>query len=187
MLAQLDYHGRARRGQLGSDAWQPSEWPAGSYFVLLDGRPKQVDLQASERGLERFYRVGPASRASDDASYTGVSQAFDGVGLRPLSRCHLRVASNSAGHVASWIRRTRVGGDSWECFDVPLGEESERYLVRVSNGAQVVRESVVTGPTWSYTAAEAAADGAGGGFQLSVAQLSAVYGVGAFAHVDIRL
>ena len=178
---------RLLRGQLGSDAWQPSEWPAGSYFVLLDGRPKQVDLQASERGLERFYRVGPASRASDDASYTGVSQAFDGVGLRPLSPCHLRVASNSAGHVASWIRRTRVGGDSWEAFDVPLGEESERYLVRVSHGAQVVRESVVTGPTWSYTAAEAAADGAGGGFQLSVAQLSAVYGVGAFAHVDISL
>jgi hypothetical protein len=51
----------------------------------------------------------------------------------------------------------------------------------------VVRESVVTGPTWSYTAAEAAADGAGGGFQLSVAQLSAVYGAGAFAHVDISL
>ena len=178
---------RLLRGQLGSDAWQPSEWPAGSYFVVLDGRPTQVNLQASERGLERFYRVGPASRASDDASYTGVSQAFDGVGLRPLSPCHLRVASNSAGHVASWIRRTRVGGDSWEAFDVPLGEESERYLVRVSHGAQVVRESVVTGPTWSYTAAEAAADGAGGGFQLSVAQLSAVYGVGAFAHVDIRL
>jgi len=35
--------------------------------------------------------------------------------------------------------------------------------------------------------AEAAADGAGGDFQLSVAQLSAVYGVGAFAHVDVSL
>ena len=179
------------RGQLGSDAWQPAQWPEGSYFVLLDGRPEQLGLQASERGLGRYYRVGPASRGYDDASYTTVLQAFDGVGLRPLSPCHLRVVNDSAGYMASWIRRTRIGGDSWETVDVPLGEESERYLVRVSLGAEVLRESVVSGPSWSYTAAEAAADGAadgaGASFQLSVAQLSAVHGAGAFASLDVSL
>lgn len=175
------------RGQLGTDAWQPESWPAGSYFVLLDGRPEQVGLQASERGLERFYRVGPANRAYDDPSYTSVSGAFEGVGLRPLSPCHLRVVQDGAGYGASWIRRTRIGGDSWEIVDVPLGEESERYLVRVSVGGSVLRESVVTSPNWSYTAAEVAADNAGAGFALSVAQVSAVYGAGAFVQVDVSV
>ncbi|MCW1955630.1 MAG: glycoside hydrolase TIM-barrel-like domain-containing protein [Roseobacter sp.] len=175
------------RGQLGSDAWQPAEWPSGSYFVLLDGRPEQIAVQASERGLGRYYRVGPASRANEDVSYTTLLQAFDGVGLRPLSPCHLRVVQSGAGYAASWIRRTRIGGDSWEAHDVPLGEESERYLVRVSLGGAVLREHIVSAPEWSYTTAEAAADGAAGGFQLAVAQISALYGAGAFARVDVGL
>ncbi|MCV2891764.1 glycoside hydrolase/phage tail family protein [Lentibacter sp. XHP0401] len=176
---------RLLRGQLGSDAWQPQSWPAGSYFVLLDGRPEQVGLQASERGLERFYRVGPASRPYDDPSYTGMSAAFDGVGLRPLSPCHLNLAQDAVGYSASWIRRSRIGADSWELLDVPLGEDSESYLVRVSAGGVVLRESIVATPNWSYSAAQAAADGAGAGFTLSVAQISGVYGAGAFTHGDV--
>ena len=39
----------------------------------------------------------------------------------------------------SWIRRTRIGGDSWEQLEVPLGEEAERYEVEILNGGSVVR------------------------------------------------
>ena len=176
------------RGQLGSDAWQPQDWPEGSYFVLLDGRPEQIGLQASERNLERFYRIGPAARAYDDASYTGVSEAFDGVGLKPLSPCHLRTTLTESGdHSISWIRRTRQGGDSWEAVDVPLGEESEAYLVQIYVAGRAVREEIVSSPMWRYTATQRAADGALAGFDLQVAQISAVYGAGAFAALSVSL
>ncbi len=176
------------RGQLGTDAWQPAEWPEGSYFVLLDGVPEQIGLPASERGLERHYRVGPAARSYDDASYTHVSAAFTGVGLKPLSPCHVRYGLNGAGDMnVNWIRRTRVDGDSWEGVEVPLAEESESYVVRVAQGGSVVREVAVTVPDWAYTAAQMAADGVGAGFDVSVAQVSATYGVGAFETVSVAL
>jgi hypothetical protein len=174
------------RGQLGSDAWQPQEWPAGSYFVLLDGRPEQIALQPSERGLERFFRIGPAARAYDDPSYSGTSAAFQGVGLRPLSPCHLRVQGSPGADVtASWIRRTRIGGDGWESVDVPLGEESESYVVRVLSGGSVLREEVVSAPLWQYPAAQRVADGTTASFTLRVAQVSATYGAGAFAEIEV--
>jgi hypothetical protein len=176
------------RGQLGSDAWQPADWPEGSYFVLLDGRPEQLGLQPAERGLGRYYRVGPARRGSDDPSYTTVLQSFDGVGLRPLSPCHVRGSADETGYRTRWIRRTRIGGDSWEALEVPLGEESEQYLVRVSLGGVVRRETVVTEPSWHYSQEDMALDGVvGSGFQLSVAQLSSVYGAGAFGTLDVSL
>ena len=176
------------RGQLGSDAWQPADWPEGSYFVLLDGRPEQLGLQPAERGLGRYYRVGPARRGYDDPSYTTVLQSFDGVGLRPLSPCHVRGSADETGYRTRWIRRTRIGGDSWEALEVPLGEESEQYLVRVSLGGVVRRETVVTEPSWHYSQEDMALDGVvGSGFQLSVAQLSSVYGAGAFGTLDVSL
>ncbi len=179
---------RLLRGQVGTDAWQPEQWPEGSYFVLLSGVPEQIDLPASERGLERHYRVGPASRGYDDPSYTHVAAAFSGVGLKPLSPCHLRVGLDASGDLGvSWIRRTRLDGDSWEGLDVPLAEESESYILRVAMGGTVVREVALSAPNWAYTAADMASDGVGTGFELSVAQVSATYGAGAFEAVSVSL
>ena len=39
------------RSQLGSDVSMPKVWPAGSYFVLLNGAPKQENIRASGRNL----------------------------------------------------------------------------------------------------------------------------------------
>jgi hypothetical protein len=39
----------------------------------------------------------------------------------------------------SWIRRTRIDGDSWALQDVPLGEDAESYAVDILSGAEVVR------------------------------------------------
>ena len=40
----------------------------------------------------------------------------------------------------SWIRRTRIGGDSWAGLDVPLGEETEAYRVQLWNEGAVIAE-----------------------------------------------
>ena len=84
-----------------------------------------------------------------------------------------------------WIRRTRTGGDDWESYEVPLGEERERYLVRVIEAGTIKREVVVTTDDWSYSITQQTADGVSGGFSVSVAQISAVYGPGLFATIEV--
>jgi len=176
------------RGQLGSDAWQPETWPEGSYFVLMDAAAQQIDLPLSARTLPRNYRIGPAARAYDDPSYTHIEAAFSGVGLKPLSPCHLRVAQDAGGEIsASWIRRSRINADAWEGIDVPLGEEAEQYLLRVRSGGTVLREELLTSPAWSYSVSQAQSDGAGAQISVEVAQVSAIYGAGACAETEMTL
>jgi len=167
------------RGQLGTDALMPEVWPEGSLFVLMDGTPEQIGLSPAQRNLARHYRIGPAQRALDDPSFEHRVLAFAGNGLRPYSPCHLRVVPAAGNLAASWIRRTRIQGDSWDGVEVPLGEESELYLVRVVQGGAVLREATVAAPAWIYTAAMQAADDlAPGLWELRVAQVSAIYGAG---------
>ncbi|WP_135505086.1 baseplate multidomain protein megatron [Roseovarius aestuariivivens] len=165
------------RGQASTERATP--WPAGSFLVRLDGTPRQIELSEAKRGLARHYRIGPAQRPFDDPAYSHALLAFEGVGLRPFSPVHLRLSGQAGQDVTlSWIRRTRVGGDRWDTPDVPLGEENERYLVRVMSGPQVLREAIVSTPSWTYTAAQQIADGAAAGVELHVAQLSASFGAG---------
>ncbi|MCE8006590.1 glycoside hydrolase/phage tail family protein [Aestuariivita sp.] len=170
---------RRLRGQLGSDAALPEIWPEGSWFVLLNGAPEQIDLSPTQRRIARHYRIGPAQRPLDDPSYVERVEAFDGIGLRPLSPVHLRAVPRPDGAIElSWIRRTRIDGDSWDLPEVPLGEEREAYVVRIFDDAGVLREEEVSVPQWRYQAAAQTADGASGLIRFEVAQISARFGPG---------
>ncbi len=174
------------RGQAGSDALMPATWPVGSTFVLLDGAPRQIELALSSRGLSRHYRIGPAARPYDDPVYLHEQHAFAGIGLRPYAPVHLRAARDGAGDLqVSWIRRTRIDGDSWQSAEVPLGEEAESYLVRVMDGATIRREVTVASPAWTYTAAMQAVDGLSPPFDIAVAQVSASFGPGLFRSLTV--
>ncbi len=180
-----DITGRIR-GQAGTDALASLIWPAGSVFVLLNGTPKQISLGASERGLARHYRIGPAGRGVDDPSYTHLVEAFDGIGLRPLAPVHLRANAAISGDVTvTWVRRTRIDGDSWQSVDVPLGEDSESYQVQVLASGAVVRTETAIAPVWTYTAADQTADGISGAYSIQVAQISARFGPGLFRRIDL--
>jgi hypothetical protein len=172
------------RGLAGTDALMPMVWPAGSRVVLLDRTVQQVDLAPGLRGLERTWRIGAASRgfAADDVAEWRL--AFDGIGLRPLSIVHLRARSVPGGTDLSWIRRTRIDGDSWASSEVPLGEEREAYLLRVHRGESVLRELELGQAAWLYPAAMRAADGAAP-VTVSVAQVSARFGPGPFRSVTV--
>ncbi|MDF0600934.1 phage tail protein [Psychromarinibacter sp. C21-152] len=174
------------RGQAGTDGIMPEVWPAGSVVVLLDGTPAQIDLALSNRGLARHYRIGPAQRGYDDPSYTHLVEAFDGVGLRPYAPVHLAWLRDAAGddHL-SWVRRTRIDGDSWQGAEVPLGEESESYAVRVMQGGAVVAETVVSQPSFTYGAGQRAADGVAGAYAIEVAQVSVQFGPGPYRRIEI--
>lgn len=167
------------RGQAGTDALMPQVWPAGSRFVLLDGRPQQITFSPNLRRVAQHFRIGPARRGYDDPSYRHLVAAFDGNGLRPLSPCHLNVIKRpDAAFDMSWIRRTRLDGDAWDAPEVPLAEENERYMVRISAGGSVLRELQVETPAWTYSVADQGVDGLTLPFEVSVAQISAVYGPG---------
>ncbi|WP_374635810.1 glycoside hydrolase/phage tail family protein [Paracoccus sp. (in: a-proteobacteria)] len=165
------------RGQAGTDAMMPDVWPAGSTVVLLDGAAQQVDLAPSMRNQLRYWRIGPATRAPDDASYRPIAAAFRGAGLRPLSPCHI----TQKGRAISWIRRTRIQGDGWDGPDVPLGEAQEAYLIRLVQDGNVLAQAQVAAPHWSVPQDVWSAAMAGGGFAIEVAQLSDTFGAGPYA------
>ncbi|MBE1284717.1 MAG: host specificity protein [Rhodobacteraceae bacterium] len=167
------------RGQAGSDGLMPDTWPQGSSFVFFDKTVTQLELSSAQRRIAQHYRVGPARRGYDDPSYIHEVHAFDGNGLRPYAPAHLRAAPQPNGDLAfNWIRRTRIDGDGWENVEVPLGEESELYRVRVMNGESVLREITTSSPDWIYSSAAQTADGFDGTGVVDVAQISARYGAG---------
>ena len=170
------------RGQLGTESVRREAWPVGSFVVRLDGTAVQISMAEGKRGLLRHYRVGPANRPLDDPAYQHGELAFDGIGLKPYSPAHLRAATEPGGDILyRWVRRTRIGGDRWETPDVPLSEEREQYLLRITQAGVVLREEMVDTAEWRYVSAAQAADGVSGDFELEVAQISASFGAGTFA------
>ncbi|MGY6536662.1 MAG: baseplate multidomain protein megatron [Pararhodobacter sp.] len=174
------------RGQFGTDAVMPLVWPPGTAVARVDGALVQPDLPLAGLGLARRWRIGPAALPLDDIAYVERVEAFRGVGLRPYAPVHLRVHDQDGAMVLRWIRRTRIGGDGWDGPEVPLGEESERYQVRVLAAGAVLREVTVSEAEWIYTPAMQAADGIAGAFVLAVAQVSALWGTGPFATLPVE-
>lgn len=86
----------------------------------------------------------------------------------------------------TWVRRTREGGDSWQSLEVPLAEAQEAYLLRVTKGGVILRETTTIAPEWSYTAAQMTSDGATAPFTIEVAQLSDSFGPGLFTRIEIN-
>ena len=168
------------RGQAGTEAAMRSPLAAGARFVLLDGAVTAVDMAPGEIGLAYTWRCGPANRDLGNPSYLETTHAFTGEGLRPLSPAHVRAARSAGDLAISWVRRTRIGGDSWDAVEVPLAEETERYEIDILDGTTVKRTLASTTPAATYTAADQTADfGAPQpSISLRVYQLSTVFGRG---------
>ena len=175
------------RGQRGTDGLIPVVWPAGSTVVLLNNAMRQVPQGGSWRGVQRHYRVGPARKPVDHASYTSLEHVAAGIGLRPYRPVHLRAIRVGGDVALSWVRQTRIDGDSWLGADVPLGEASEVYRVRVVAGGVPVREVEIHAPNWTYTAAMQSADGVAAPFEIEVAQVSDRFGPGLSGKVTIHV
>ena len=146
------------RGQAGTEPSISTPLPSGARFVLLDEAVSPLALSHDQLGLAFNWRHGPANRDLGDASYTSTTHAFSGVGLRPLAPVHVRGQRVGGDLSITWIRRSRIGGDSWLASDVPLGEDTERYEIDILSGATVVRTLSTTAPNAAYTALQQTAD-----------------------------
>ncbi|HZQ11467.1 MAG TPA: glycoside hydrolase/phage tail family protein [Pseudolabrys sp.] len=170
---------RLLRGQAGSEWAIAPTLAAGAPFVLLDANIVTIasGLDALERALQ--LRVVAADRDIGDDTALSLTATPHATALKPLAPVHVKGKRDGAGVTFSWIRRTRINGDSWE-GEVPLGEDSESYAVDILSGGDVVRTLSATAPTALYAAADELADFGAAQTSLSVrvTQVSATVGRG---------
>ncbi len=170
------------RGQGGTEAAMSDVLSAGARFVLLDAAVQQIGLTASERGLDLQWRYGPSRYGIDHETYATQTRSFEGIGLKPLSPVHVKARRGTSGDIAlSWIRRTRMDGDSWAGLDVPLGEEGEAYEVDILSGSTLKRTLATSTPSITYLSADQLTDFGGADFstlQVRITQLSQAFGRG---------
>ena len=76
---------------------------------------------------------------------------------------------------------------NWQQTEVPLGEDTEAYLVRVMAGATIVAEYEEFQPSFIYSASAQTADGLSGAFNIAVAQVSLRFGPGPFRQVAVGI
>jgi hypothetical protein len=179
------------RGQLGSSPEMLVERAAGSAFVLLDKSAVQLPMTAADLGLEIAWRSGPSSLSPGDDAYREDVIVNRGLSLRPLPPCRLRARRLDNGDLAiSWIRQTRIDGDSWELAEVPLGEDTEAYRLEFMAAGALKRALTVTEPVYRYALADRLADFEGqdpSSFTIRISQLSATYGVGTSTEVTLNV
>jgi hypothetical protein len=177
------------RGLGGTEAAASRLLPAGSRVVVLDGSAVTLTRELSDIGRTLRYRIGPARHDVGDATMVEVEKKVTGPALLPLSPVRPRAWRREDGIALGWLRRTRIDGDSWELVEVPLGEENERYELRIFDGEVLVHAEIVNEPGWLYSTAQELADFGTTQAELafSVAQISAAVGRGREWHGRIAV
>ncbi len=189
LVAERTYRlSRLLRGQGGSDHAIADVLPAGAPFVLLDAQvmPLLRGYEALERPVR--LRVAASHRSHDDAAATALTHEPRPTALKPLAPVHLRARRRGDGVHLTWIRRTRIGGDSW-VGEVPLGEDAEAYALDILSDGAVVRSLAVETPHALYAGADEIADfGAPQTtLEVRVAQLSRTIGAGFPTHLTLTV
>jgi len=147
------------RGQAGTEQAMAASLPVGATFVLIDGSVTFVDETAGQLNLPQPWRYGPANRPIGNQAYQTQTLTFTGIGTRPLSPVQISGTRSNCDLTINWIRRTRIGGDSWDQIEVPLAEASEAYQVDIlSPSGSVLRTLNVTSPSAVYPAGLQTAD-----------------------------
>lgn len=170
------------RGQAGTESAMRDPVAAGARVILIDSALVQLNMTAADIGLPLNYEIGPASEAIGDLSYAAATYTFTGIGYRPLAPVHLEGIReiDSGDWTLTWIRRTRIGGDSWDT-EVPVGEDSELYQLDVLDGDTSVRTVTGLGTSaYRYHAADQVTDfgAVQPSITIRVSQVSGVYGPG---------
>lgn len=168
------------RGLGGSEPAAARTLPAGSRVIVLDGAAMPLTTDLAELGRPFRYRIGPARLDLGDPAMAEFGATSAGAALVPLSPVHPRARRSSAGVSFSWIRRSRIDGDSWDLAEIPLGEETERYEISVLGEAGVIRAAAPDTSSWLYATALEQADfgRSQAEFEVVIAQISAIKGRG---------
>lgn len=155
------------RGCRGTE-WAVADHVSGEQFLLTNAQIKQRLVGASEIGDTDYYRFVTLGANLDETDTRTLE--FEGNANRPLAPAHVALVRNTGtgDWAITWQRRTRIGGSTVDGQDVPLGESSELYRVKILNGVTVERTIEVTAEAAAYTAAEQTADWGSGQTSLSI-------------------
>jgi hypothetical protein len=155
------------RGRRGTD-WAAFHHEAGEPFALLEPETMTpLDRTAARPGAEiRLLAQG----IGDHAEPPPLTLIVRGDALAPPSPVHLNARSLPTGEILiDWVRRSRTGW-SWSGeIETPLGEETERYQIRL-HGTGFDRRVAVSEPEYVYTAEQQAADNHSGELRIEVSQ-----------------
>jgi hypothetical protein len=179
---------RLLRGQAGSDFAMEDPLPAGAPFVVLGAHmaPIASGLDALARPMQ--LRIVASGRNHDDPTAVALTVTPGNTALLPLSPVHVAAVRAGDGIHISWIRRTRIDGDSWG-VEAPLGEAVEAYALEILSGGAVVRTIACASPQALYATADELADFgvAQTSLHIRVAQLSSTVGAGHAAEVTLAV
>lgn len=154
------------RGRRGTE-WTTGGHAVGDTFLMLDYSTGERYVQAiANIGATRYYKGVTAGTLFETA--TVVQDSTPGNDLKPYAPVHLDITSGTWGGdiVLEWVRRTRYGAPDFNdgVSTTPLGEDSEEYILEVLYGDSLVKRTVtsITSETYTYTAANQATDFPGG-------------------------
>lgn len=170
------------RGQRGTETPMLAGALTGAPVVFLeDGTVPPVPLSADQTGRAYNYRLVPQGLPLDAPQSLAFAHSASGVGALPFAPVHVRARRESGNVHLSWIRQTRIGGDSWEAAEVPLGEDLEAYEIDILGPGEAVLRTLSSGaPSVTYPQSEELADFGGpqSSLTVSISQLSATAGRG---------
>lgn len=169
------------RAQAGSGPEMLATRAAGADVVLLNAAVITPAMTLAEAGQGGTWRIGPSQWDTGKSAYINIASPTGLKALRPLAPTYVVMKKDPAGLLITWIRCTRVDGDSWELAEVPLGEASESYRLDIVKAGAVVRSISTSSPSYLYATADATADFGTMPANLvaRVSQVSAATGAGA--------
>lgn len=175
------------RGIGGSEAAASRTLAAGAQVIVLDEAMVDLGISTEALGQIRSFTVLPTGRDLGDTSGVSVSATLTGSALVPLAPVHARARREAGGVRISFLRRTRLGGDNWDAFEVPLNEAREEYRLEILAGTLVKRSLTLFTPETLYASADELADfGATQGvLRLRIHQMSEMLGAGAALETDV--
>jgi hypothetical protein len=166
------------RGGIGEES-RIAGHVANERFVLLNGnlrRMANVLTDLDDVHQLKAVTLNTLLSAVPDVDYTDTGRA-----LRPISPWKLRAQVSGSDLAVSWARRSRVlARYTFSGTFTPLGETAEEYRLRIFDGLTLVRTVDLTSPSYTYTAANMAADGftSGESITFNVVQISQLVGEG---------
>ena len=131
---------------VGSEGYSRDGVASGARIVWLDGGVQTLNVNPDYIGETLSLTATAAGKQNEPSDYV-----YKGSHVKPLSPVHLSAKRDGETLSLNWIRRSRVDADSWQ-GDVPLGEDRERYRVRLWDDETLVEEAEVSQPTYQSTA-----------------------------------
>lgn len=151
--------GRLLRGRRGTE-WAMGDHAIAAPFLLIEAdRLASVPDEAVHVGsMLKVMAIGIGDAVPAEAETVVAGEA-----LIPLSPVHVsRRPDGAGGWIVGWTRRSRAGWKWPDGVEAPLGEEQERYALRLMDGPALVRAAEVAVPGWTYGAAMQAEDALAG-------------------------